>query len=190
VTDVNDLQMFLADVDDPDGWTDQVDVHPEKFRLEDDSAAAWAMRKLRAARLRMASNEQLAAEERFRIQQWLDQVQAPLEREVTYFEAILTHYALAVREEEGRKSVSLPAGTVTTRPGNPKWQVDDDFVPWAKNNAPHLLRVKTEPALSEIKKRLLPRDDGTAIDGATGEVVPGVSVASQPPSATVSPDLG
>jgi hypothetical protein len=163
----------------------------DRFRIDDDSAAAWAMRKLRAARRRIEANDALAAEEFDRVETWRNAVNASHERTIEYFVGLLSQYALACREnpDDGRKTLALPAGKVTTRPGGWKWHASDEFLTWAGAHAPDLVRVKTEPALNEIKKRFIARDDGSAVDGATAEIVPGLSVTKSEPTATVSPDL-
>lgn len=170
----------------------------ERFTIQDDSAASWAMRKLRAIRSKQAENKQMAVDEHARIDLWLDEVNDPLDRDAKYFEAILTDYAIRVREnpDDGRKSISLPTGKVATRQGSPKYTVDAEmFLPWARENAPHLIRVKEEPSLSAIKEYVVAADDapvatsdGVAIT-SDGEIVPGVHVSSSDVAVTVTPDL-
>lgn len=184
------LTDYVADHDAPDGWT-TAEIEqtltaadwPERFRIFDDSAAAWAMRKLRSIRKRQDSNRIIAEDEIDRIQSWLDDVNGPLDVHATYFESILRDYAIRVREnpDDGRKTLNLPAGKVSTRPGSDRWEIDaDTFLPWARENHPDLIRVKEEPALSEIKAAILV-ESGTP-HTEDGEVVPGVIVNPQPMS--------
>jgi hypothetical protein len=90
---------------------------------------------------------------------------------------------------DGRKTVSVPAGKVSTRSGSDRWTIDSDtFLAWARINAPNVIRVREEAALSEVKATFAAMDDGRAVtDG--GEVVPGVHVIHTDPTATVAPDL-
>ena len=187
---------------DPEGWSeDEISAPdydpdsevaiPARWRITDDSAAAWAMRKLRAIERRRQSNATIAEEETKRIKDWLAGVDAPLHREAQYFEAILGHYALGCRLDpaDGRKTISLPAGKVSTRAGSDRWTVDNEtFLTWARINAPTVIRVREEAALSEVKVTFIPTDDGRAVTDE-GEVVPGVQVMQTGASATVSPDL-
>ena len=184
---------YLADGDAPPGWTpnDLADAdRPERFRVDDDSAAAWAMRKLRAIRKRQDSNRLIAEDEIDRVNSWLDEVNAPMDRHAAYFEGLLRDYALRCREnpDDGRKTLSFPSGKVSTRPGSDRWTVDPDaFLPWASTAHPDLIRVKEEPALSEMKAALrVPESSDTPVTD-DGEVVPGVVVSSSPVSVTIRP---
>lgn len=177
------------------------DLQPEareRFTIQDDGAAAWAMRKLRAIRSKQAENSRIAQDEIDRVQMWLKEVNAPLDRDASYFEGILRDYAIRCREsmDDGRKSLNLPTGKVATRVGSDKFEIDATaFLPWAKQNAPQLIRVKEEPNLSALKEFAVPpsdapsaTSDGVAIT-SDGEVIPGVRVTPGELSVTVTPDL-
>ena len=162
----------------------------ERFQIEDDSSAGWAMRRLRSIQSRMAENMDIANEEHRRITAWLGSVNQPLQRDENFFTAILTEYALTCRAnpDDGRKTISLPAGKISTRAPSLVWSIDPDtFIPWAKENDPDLIKVKIEPALSEVKKSLLAQDDSAIT--ADGEVVPGVSTHMGEPSATITTNI-
>lgn len=163
----------------------------ERFTITDDGAAAWAMRKLRAIRSKQADNAKIAQDERDRIDLWLAEVNAPLDRDAMYFEQILTDYALRVREnpDDGRKSLNLPAGKVATRTSQAKWQVDaEQFLGWARTSHPDLIRVKEEADLTKIKETLAVTPDGVAVS-PEGEPVPGITVLPGGITASVTPDL-
>lgn len=163
----------------------------ERFSIQDDGAAAWAMRKLRAIRAKQAEYERIAKDERDRIDLWLAGVNAPLDRDATYFEQILGDYALRVREnpDDGRKSLALPAGKIATRTSQAKWQVDaEQFLTWARDAHPDLIRVKEEADLTKIKETLNVTADGVAVS-PEGEPVPGITVLPGGITASVNPDL-
>lgn len=182
-----------------DEWLDALDEvdeqyksEHERFTINDDSAAAWAMRRLRALRQRQATNTGLAEAETSRIAAWLESVNRPLDDRARYFEDILTDYAQRCRAVEDRKTISLPAGKITTRLGSPKWNVDPEtFVPWALEHAPDLVRVTTAPALAVIKDTLgeSVKQHGKPVTD-DGEVVPGVDVDTDVPvSVTIAVEL-
>lgn len=191
-----DLSDYLADSN-PEGWSeDEIatvdsaaeESAPRRFRIEDDSAAAWALRKLRRAEHARERNIQIAEQEVERIDAWLVEANASHQRDAKYFRAILTDYALRCRQnpDDGRKTISLPAGQVATRTGSAQWKVEPEtFLPWAKQNRPDLIRVSEQPILAAIKESLQ-RLDGIAVD-STGEVVPGVSVSDSETSVTIKP---
>lgn len=163
----------------------------ERFVIHDDAAAAWAMRKLRSVRARQAENERIATDERARIDAWLAEVNKPLDRDATYFEAILADYALRCREnpDDARKSINLPTGKVSTRTTQPKWSVEPTaFLDWARSSHPDLIRIKEEADLAKIKDTLIATKDGVAVS-PEGEPVPGVTVLPGAITTSVTPDL-
>lgn len=155
-------------------------VDRERFKIEDDSQATWAMRKISAAKGRMSEIQAIADAEIARIQEWAErEAREPL-RDIDYFEFILTEYATKQRAE-GRKTVSTPYGSVKSRMGQAKYVVDDTeaFLQWAKANRPEFIRVKEEPDVSAMRERV-PAD--SAVDPETGEVIPGLRVEPGSPS--------
>ena len=154
----------------------EIDEAPirEAFTVDDDAKADWALRKLRSLRRKQEQNQKLAEAEVQRVSEWLSKVNTDLENDARYFEAILTPYALLQRSE-GRKSVVLPHGTLKTVAGRAKVEIEnaDEFVKWAEENNPLLLRIKKEPdkkALSELIT-----EDNQVIS-TEGEIIPAVKV--------------
>jgi hypothetical protein len=154
----------------------EIDEAPirEAFTVDDDAKADWALRKLRSLRRKQEQNQKLAEAEVQRVSEWLSKVNTDLENDARYFEAILTPYALLQRSE-GRKSVVLPHGTLKTLAGRAKVEIEnaDEFIKWAEENNPLLLRIKKEPdkkALSELIT-----EDNQVIS-TEGEIIPAVKV--------------
>lgn len=163
---------------------------PEHFQIDDDGAAAWAMRKLRRLRQQQASNVALAEEQIQKISDWLSKANRSSEDSMVYFENILSDYAIRQRLDHDRKTIDLPEGKISTRTGTKKFSVDPGaFLPWARENAPDLIRVKEEPSMTEMKARLQIDDDGEVFEPTTGEFVPGVMAVETGISVSISPDL-
>lgn len=163
----------------------ELSVENTDFRVTDDSSAEWAMRKLAKIRHQQEANRAIYASELLRIKEWLESVNAGLDNNASFFEGLLSPYALKQREDEGRKSIVLPHGTVKTTKGQNKLEVDQiPFIEWATNNAPDLIRIKVEVAVDEIKKLI--KDDLTVVT-PDGEVVPSVKVIEGVPSVSFSP---
>lgn len=159
-----------------DRFAEQTPEERERFIVDDDQKAAWAMRKLRGIQAHKAANKAIADEEIGRINSWLEHMNSNLDKDEAYFTSLLISYARYCRDHEGRKSVVLPHGKVVSRSGQPKWFIEDEeFLKWAQENQPDLIRTKVEPNLSEAKK-VLEVVDGKVIDPKTGEVAMGVSV--------------
>jgi hypothetical protein len=120
-----------------------ISAENEGFVVDNDQKADWAIRKLAVIRRKQAENKAIYDAEIIRITEWLSTVNTALDRDALYFEAVLTPYALLQRSE-GRKTVSLPHGTLKTTAGQPHIEFNDEskFIEWAKVNDPSLLESK------------------------------------------------
>jgi hypothetical protein len=169
----------IEPLDDYQAVTDpEVPAEREHFKITDDNAASWAMRKLRTLRERQAEIDTVARDEIARIEKWHLAASGALVADTNFFTAILTHYAQQQRNELDRKSVSLPYGTIKSRAGTSRVEVSDvdGFLAWARVNAPALVRTREEPDKTQIKNSLVHVAGDMVIDKATGEVVPGVAI--------------
>jgi phage host-nuclease inhibitor protein Gam len=146
----------------------------EPFRVDDDSKADWAMRKLASIRRKQSENQAIHDREAQRVSEWLQRVNTALEREAEWFELNLRPYALQQRSE-GRKSVVLPHGTIKTTAGRPKFEIanESEFIIWAEKNEPDLIRVKKE--IDKKALHALNQQDDVVIS-TQGEIVPDVKV--------------
>lgn len=146
----------------------------EPFRVDDDSKADWAMRKLASIRRKQAENQAIHDRELQRVAEWLLKVNTALERDAEWFEANLRPYALQQRSE-GRKSVVLPHGTIKTTAGRPKYEIENDseFLSWAETNAPELVRVKKEIDKKALGALNVAEDK---VISTQGEIIPAVKV--------------
>lgn len=161
----------------------------EDFKVDNLDTAAWTMRKYRSLAQRMAANSALAEAEHMRIDAWLERTNAPIESRLEYFADHLRAFALS-RRAEGQKSISLPDGEVKTRTTSPTFEVDKArFLEWAEEQKREdLVRVSVSPDMAAIKKSLV-ADGSSAIDPASGEIVPGLSPVPESVSVTFAPDL-
>jgi hypothetical protein len=151
-----------------------ISAENEGFVVDTDQKADWAIRKLAVIRRKQAENKAIYDAEVIRITEWLSTVNTALDRDALYFEAVLTPYALLQRSE-GRKTVTLPHGTLKTTAGQPKIEFNDEskFIEWAKINDPSLLKIKTDVDKTAIKALIT--DEGVVIS-TQGEIIPEVKV--------------
>lgn len=151
-------------------------IDRERFKIEGDKQAAWAMRKLLALREKAAENEAIADAERTRIDLWLESVNGKFESDIGYFTGILIEYATSQRAEAERKTIETPYGSVKSRIGQPKYVYEQaELIEWASKAQPDLVRTKQEVDLTALK-RLSTTPDGTVIT-EDGEIVPTVFVS-------------
>jgi phage host-nuclease inhibitor protein Gam len=165
--------------DHPDDFESSEEQTParDRFVVTDDKTAAWAMRKLRSIRRKIAEVDRIAAAEIARINEWREQASAQYRPDESYFVGLLTQYAAKQRAEEDRKSVVTPFGVVKSRLNQPKWTVDTEaFLAWARANHPEMIRTKEEVNLTETKSVLALDDSLQPFDPDTGEVAAGITV--------------
>lgn len=181
LTEAPDLYEVPADPDERD-----------RFRIQHEGQAVWAVRKLRDAAAHRRRIEQTAEAEMARIQAWVSRECAEADREDTYFTGLLTDYVMRVREASAGhvKSVDTPYGSVKTRQVPAGWEMDEDAVlAWAEAERPELVRTSQRFALADAKK-LLSVVGGVAVDPETGALVPGITVTPGCVRASISLDLG
>lgn len=165
---------------------------PERWRIENDSQAAWAMRKLKAARDRQTEIAAIADAERARIQQWQEQASTAPHGDEMFFTGLLEQYVRRQREQENRKSVSTPYGKVQSRETAPRIKVDDpdQATEWlAANGLDSCIKTRLTVALSNVSKEArLAVMDGKVVRIDTGEIVPGLAVTDGGISISIATD--
>lgn len=155
------------------------------FRVQDDQAADWALRKLAALQQAQAERAAFVSRETQRLRDWQHQLDQRDAAEVAFFSGLLEAYyrALQAAGKLGRrKGYPLPRGTLTVQPLGVKWTVDPEaLLRWAQSRG--LTRTRTEPAWNLISARLTPEAlslGARAIDTQTGEVVDAVRLERLP----------
>jgi histone H3/H4 len=145
------------------------------YVVNDDQDAIWAMRNLAQAQRHIDKVAREAAQEKERIDRWQVHATKTAQTTVRYFTNVLQNYVVRVRESEGRKSISLPDGELSSRAIPAKAQVADLdlFLKWASDNRPQWIRVKQEADLSAIREHVTFTGD-EVLDSETGEVVEGL----------------
>lgn len=150
----------------------------ETWHIRTDDDAAWASRKAEDAHGHLDRINAWAERERARIDAIVERETKPHVRTI---DTMTTHLQLwlqdLIRKGRKTKSVDLPGGRISIRTQPATVEVSDEgqFLAWAKENAPELIRVKESVNLPNVKKRF-EVDGQTVIDPSTGEVVPHVIV--------------
>lgn len=154
---------------------------PDRFRCDTDDKAAWALRKLRDARARLARIETQATEGRRRIDEWVAQESKAPNRDIAAFEGMLRAYHEHVlATDPNRKTIRLPDGELTARkaPGAVDVVDLDAFLAWADDGHHEFLRIKAEPNKTALAGVTLKLENAEFSDLVTddGERIPGVVV--------------
>jgi hypothetical protein len=147
------------------------DERSDRWRIENDGAAEWALRKYAAADDEIAQAKLRAEVWHRQIEDWLAERIARPAATRAFFAELLGDYALRVREETGRATLTLPSGAVPTRDEKPKAVVVDEraFIEWAREELREA--VKESPLVSNLRKHsvIVEVETGrTAIDLSCG----------------------
>lgn len=191
---VTDLDAFLLDeFPTPEGPA------RDGYRIGGDREAAWAFRKLTAAKEEIARLEAQAKLHRDQIASWLDGALAGPKADAAFFESVLIDYRRRLDRDapEGkpvRKTYPVPGGTLAKRKGPLVVEVTDEdaFVAWALVHDP--AAVKITPQVSRVKDAYTvpePPKNEDEWDGPVllegGETIPGVRARRKPPTFSASP---
>jgi phage host-nuclease inhibitor protein Gam len=151
-------------------------VIADRFIVDDDDKANWALRKLAKTRAAIEEIDEAAVREQERISQWRVTETTKLIRQAQFFEGLLGEFhRLRLSVDPKAKTVNLPAGKLKSRAGSDVWEFDTEkFIEWAATQE-RFIRTKVEIDRAGAKKALKPKG-GKVIDPETGEVVPGVDV--------------
>ena len=124
----------------------------ERFVVDNDEKAAWAMRKLHELHTQMRANERVYDQEKKNIDDWLQEVNGTLVNKGEYFRGLLLEYQ--ARERDKRKTIKLPHGTLKSR-STERIEIDDEFVDWAACDRDDLIVYQQpKPNMNEIKRLL------------------------------------
>lgn len=162
--------------------------------------ASWASRHLARRRQKIASVKALAAEQRFRVNEWEAHETRALEADARFFEGRLrAFHEHALATDPRAKTIALPDGAeLRSQAGKLAVEVDDleAFALWCEQNelALELLRLADpEPNKTAIAKRFSAKAENEkepgeypAVVADSGETVPGVKIVRKPRTYTVS----
>jgi len=161
---------------------EQEQVNDERFIVDDDQKANWALRKISELQKEVERNTKLAEQEIDKIKQWETTQNKQIGDSILYFEGLLNEYAIKQREIDPEfKSMSLPNGRFGFRKQQPKWKYNDKEVLSYLESAEmeDLIRTTRVPNKAEIRKVFEVVDD-KVINKETGEVVEGIEIEHRP----------
>ncbi|GHU59804.1 hypothetical protein AGMMS49975_27820 [Clostridia bacterium] len=123
------LEYELEEIEDDEQERDT------KFRVTDLNSANWVFRKLNVIQRKVEENKRLAAEEKQRIDDWLNKQNRKAESDIAYFNMLILDYFGEQYAQDPKFRLSTPYGKVSvTR--RPDWNYGDaDIVFRAPLNA-------------------------------------------------------
>lgn len=162
------------------------DTENQRFRIQDDNQADWALRKIARARQDMKEAEETAAMEIEKINRWLDGQRDESLRTERFFTALLQeYYEPRFMTNPDKKTYKLPSGKVQRRTQQPQFDRDNEaLLAWLKQREmTDYIEVKETPKWGELKQQVQVVGEHVVIkDGPLkGEIVDGVEVVHRPP---------
>ena len=163
------------------------DTENQRFRIQDDNQADWALRKIARARQDMKEAEETAAMEIEKINRWLDGQRDESLRTERFFTALLQeYYEPRFMTNPDKKTYKLPSGKVQRRTQQPLFDRDNEaLLAWLKQRGmTDYVEVKETPKWGELKQQVQVVGEHVVIkDGPLkGEIVDGVEVVHRPPT--------
>ena len=159
------------------------DTTPAPWRIADDGAADWAVRKIAEERAELARIRELAEAEIERIEAKLAAAEKRCENGTRFLTAKLAEYFSTVphKATKTKESYRLLSGTLTMKIGGTQMKQDDEallaFLKQSGND--DMIQITEKPRWGEYKKRLQ-IVGGSVVDSQTGEIVEGVTVIEKP----------
>lgn len=159
----------------------------QRFEISDLSTASWAFRKIKAYEKKVAEINELAKLETERIIEWQEKEIRGITRSIEFFENLLIGYYMKGKKEDPKFKCSTPYGTVSSRKQQPKWVIQDEIlINWLKeHDHEDLIRVKEEPALSDMKDAFKILIESGQVTDRNGAIVEGIRVIEQNDKVTV-----
>lgn len=166
---------------------DLADTENQRFRIQDDNQADWALRKIARARQDMKEAEETAAREIEKINRWLDgQRDESLRTELFFTVLLQEYYEPRFMTNPDKKTYKLPSGKVQRRTQQPQFDRDNEaLLAWLKQREmTDYIEVKETPKWGELKQQVQVVGEHVVIkDGPLkGEIIDGVEVVHRPPT--------
>ena len=155
----------------------------ERFKIDDLETADWALTKIAEAENEIEKNKSYADMQRHKIDEWETDVNKEFENTISFMKSHLQLYL----QTQDKKSIKLINGNIGFRKRQDKWHIpnSEELVKALESTELHdLIRVKKEPALSELKKHLTVVGDQVLYE-KTGEVIEGIKIEKQEDSFNV-----
>lgn len=158
--------------------TEETEETREGFRVTDDKAAEWALRKILDARAERDRLNTLASDDIARLQAMIDANTKKCDEECAYFESLLREYVgtVQMKETKTQASYQLLSGKLVLKKAKQNIKRVDDaaLLAWTEKNKPDLVKHTAAVNWAELKKGL-EIVDGAIVDDA-GCVLDGVGL--------------
>lgn len=168
----------------------------DRFIIDNDKKATWALRKIKNMKQKQKKNEKLAESQIEEIQkeideiaEWLDKENGKIQDNIEFLKNKLKNYAFDLKEDNpDLKTHNLPFGALKFRKQRPKWKYNDDKLKeFVEENLKEALKIKNKVSKRKLKKKAEVAGNKAVIKD-TGEVIEGVKIVDRPEKFKVEVD--
>ena len=156
---------------------------PERFIIDSDKKADWAIEKIKAERAEFDRLRKIALDRIAELNQRVKELQERTDRRTGNLEALLVEYFQTVKPTKITKTQTqyeLLSGKLVMKHQQPEFLRDEAaLLDWAKANAPDMVQTKESVTWGELKK-LTTLDGEKVVLAETGEIVSGVVAIERP----------
>lgn len=160
-----------------DGPFDDVDWKPERFIIDNDKKADWAIEKIKDERAEFDRLKKIALDRIAELNQRVKDLQERTDRRTGNLKYLLMDYMQTVKPTKQTKTQTqyeLLSGKLVWKKQQPLYERDETaLLAWAEQTAPELVKVRKEVSWSDLKKQADVSGKSLLLDG---EVIPGVTV--------------
>lgn len=163
----------------------------QKFVIDDDNKADWAVRKIIKLQQKTADAKKLAAEQIAKIKEWQSGIEDDNDSSIEFFMGLLRPYA--EQQLDGKKkTVKLPSGNISFRSVEPSFFIAEEKVTSkSKKLTDHIEKLAPEFIITEkstdwtkFKDTLTVMEDGRVIS-SNGEILDFIEAVEYPDSVNV-----
>lgn len=184
---MTESQMLDYLQDDHTGMED-ARMADEAWKIDNDRAADWAVRRVKENRSELARLEELADAQVARIMEKVREEQDKTAKRNAYLIQLLNDYAVSLgpdglKETKTQYKYKLLSGELIITKAKEAMEVADEaaLLAYLDADLPDYVKVTKKPMWGEYKKQLA-ITGGHVIDRDTGEIIPGVEVVEKPSS--------
>jgi tellurite resistance-related uncharacterized protein len=156
---------------------DDVNWKPERFVIDNDKKADWAIEKIKDERAEFERLRKIALDRIAELNQRVEELQARTDRRTGNLKALLMDYMQTVKPTKQTKTQTqyeLLSGKLVWKKQQPLYERDETaLLSWAKANAPDMVQTKESVTWGDLKK-LTTLDGEKVVLAETGEIVDGV----------------
>lgn len=164
-----------------DGPFDDVNWKPERFVIDNDKKADWAIEKIKDERAEFERLRYIALDRIAELNRRVKELQERTDRRTGNLEALLVEYFQTVKPTKVTKTQSqyeLLSGKLVMKKQQPLYERDETaLLSWAEQTAPEYVRVEKKVSWADLKKKADVSGEDVLYEG---EVIPGITAKARP----------